>query len=319
MGITVTLDSLRTQCRQRADMVNYNFISSTELDGFINEGVREYYDLMTTHYEDEYFHTRAFIDIGSSATVYELPSNFYKMKGVDVRQSANDNRYVSIVPFMFNERNRYAFNANSLPNTTVRIRYVPTVKTLTDTAMTFTDSEVSVANDTINYAGHEFYTGQKITFSTTGTLPSGLSTGTNYWVIRVDEDYFKVASTLSNALETETAIDITAAAGGGTHTINGNKDRMDFINGYETYPIWKAVSMMLEKEESDTSVATNNMDRMRQRIESTGANRDAGMPQRIVDTGNINDREIVLYKETNIRYRVVGDNIEFLYLGYVGI
>ena len=50
MASTVTLSTLRTQSRERADMVNSNFISDTELDDFVNEALLEYYDLMTTHY-----------------------------------------------------------------------------------------------------------------------------------------------------------------------------------------------------------------------------------------------------------------------------
>lgn len=62
-------------------------------------------------------------------------------------------------------------------------------------------------------------TGNAVTLTTTGTLPAGLSTGTNYFVIRVDQNAgtFKLATTIANA-NASTAIDITDT-GSGTHTI----------------------------------------------------------------------------------------------------
>jgi hypothetical protein len=48
--------------------------------------------------------------------------------------------------------------------------------------------------------GHSFKPGDEIEFSTTGTIPSGISSGTNYWCIVVDADTIKVASSLANAL-----------------------------------------------------------------------------------------------------------------------
>jgi hypothetical protein len=57
----------------------------------------------------------------------------------------------------------------------------------------------------------------KVAATTTGTLPGGLS-ATNYFVISVDASTIKLASSLANAAA-GTAVDITSAAGGGTHTL----------------------------------------------------------------------------------------------------
>lgn len=84
-------------------------------------------------------------------------------------------------------------------------------------ATSFVDGDVSVANNTITETSHGYLTGLKGQLTTTGTLPTGLSTLTNYWIIKVDNDTYKLASSLANA-QAGTAIDITAAAGGGTHT-----------------------------------------------------------------------------------------------------
>jgi hypothetical protein len=84
---------------------------------------------------------------------------------------------------------------------------------------TFVDGDVSVGNDTITETAHGFTTGEgpiRLTNSG-GALPTGLATGTDYWVIVDDADTIRLATSRANALA-GTDIDITAAAGGGTHT-----------------------------------------------------------------------------------------------------
>lgn len=82
---------------------------------------------------------------------------------------------------------------------------------------TFEDADVDVDADSIAISAHGFYTGLKVAATTTGTLPAGLS-ATDYYVIRVDADTIKLASSAANAIA-GTAVDITAAAGTGTHTL----------------------------------------------------------------------------------------------------
>lgn len=60
-------------------------------------------------------------------------------------------------------------------------------------------------------------TGTAVTVSSSGSLPSGLSASTNYFVIKVTATTYKLATTIANA-NAGTAIDITSA-GTGTHTV----------------------------------------------------------------------------------------------------
>lgn len=82
----------------------------------------------------------------------------------------------------------------------------------------FIDGDVTVGSDTLNISSHSFTDLQRVQASTTGTLPAGLSTSTDYYIIYVDSDNVKLASSIANAVA-DTAVDITAAAGGGTHTL----------------------------------------------------------------------------------------------------
>ncbi len=322
MASNVTLTSLRQQARRRADMVNSNFVADDELDEFLNESLLELYDVLTMHYGDEYFHTTHHISIGPTSNFYALPGDFYKLKGVEISQNATNppTRYVSVVPFMFPERNRYAYNSTQLPSRTIRLRYVPTGKRLVDTStttQTFETTDVDTTNDVITETDHGYSTGDIVQFTTTGGLPAPLALSTDYFIIRKTDDTFALGLTLQNAFD-EVLIDLTTV-GSGTQTIGGSLNKFDFVNGWEAYVIWRAAEMMLEKEESDTTTAARNVQRQMARIEQAGSNRDAGHPQRIVDIDDINDIELRIFQETNIRYRVNGRNIEFIYVGYLGV
>jgi len=56
------------------------------------------------------------------------------------------------------------------------------------------------------------------------------------------------------------------------------------ISGWQEYVIVRAAKYALDKEESDTTKLTEEIAFLKQRIEETAANRDAGQPDRISDT-----------------------------------
>lgn len=88
----------------------------------------------------------------------------------------------------------------------------------TPSATTFVDADIHLVNNSITKASHGLTTGLKGQVSNAGgALPTGLSGSTDYFVIVVDANTYKLASSLSNA-NAGTAEDITAASGGGTHT-----------------------------------------------------------------------------------------------------
>jgi len=84
----------------------------------------------------------------------------------------------------------------------------------------FAVGDVNTATDTISEPGHGMATGDgPFRLSTTGTLPTGtgIAVDTNVFIIAVDVNSYKLATSKANALA-NTAIDITAA-GSGTHTL----------------------------------------------------------------------------------------------------
>lgn len=80
----------------------------------------------------------------------------------------------------------------------------------------FAPGDVNIFADKITVVAHGFSTGLKGQFSSTGTLPGGLSAATDYWIIRLDSDNFSVAASLADA-EAGTAVLINST-GSGTHT-----------------------------------------------------------------------------------------------------
>lgn len=86
--------------------------------------------------------------------------------------------------------------------------------------LTFVDGDVNTGTDEITITGHGLNR-QDIIYLTNsgGALPSGLSANTPYYVIVVDANTIQLATSSSNAAS-GTPIDITAAAGGGTHSLH---------------------------------------------------------------------------------------------------
>ena len=109
MATTMTLTELKNAVRQRSDMENSQFVKDAELISYINQSYFELYDLLIQKYGDNYFVASpySFTTDGTSED-YTLPSDFYKLLGVDLALSNSTDSWVTIKPFNFAERNRYA-------------------------------------------------------------------------------------------------------------------------------------------------------------------------------------------------------------------
>lgn len=109
--------------------------------------------------------------------------------------------------------NTNEFNVKSASVAGVLVEYTVAAST----ADTFVDGDVDTTEDTITLTSHGWVTGRKVALTTSGVLPTGLS-ATDYYIIKVDANTVKLATSLANA-QAGTQVDITAAAGGGTHTL----------------------------------------------------------------------------------------------------
>ena len=95
-------------------------------------------------------------------------------------------------------------------------------------AKTFAASDVNTTTDAISSTSHNYYTGLVGQFTTTNTLPSGLSLLTDYYIIASTTNTFSVASSKANA-DSGTVINLTTqGVGDHTFTPRGNIDGMKF-------------------------------------------------------------------------------------------
>lgn len=88
--------------------------------------------------------------------------------------------------------------------------------------------------DTIEIGDHGLSTGDgPIQFTTSNTLPGGMSLATDYWIIFVDADNFQLADSLADAINgTEIAL---SSAGTGTHTLVDTPDTKRLNDGLFYY------------------------------------------------------------------------------------
>lgn len=114
---TWTLAQLRTRVRERADMVHSQFVSDSEVNGYISNSYAKFYDLVTSAYVDDYVSDPVEFTI-SSGNTYALPSTFYKLVGLDFYYGSD---WVEVRNFNFNLRNSKvsAYNVS---------RYHPTLR-----------------------------------------------------------------------------------------------------------------------------------------------------------------------------------------------
>lgn len=169
MSTSVTLSQLMVAVRQRADMLpnGYTptlngtdyFVTDVELISYINQSLFELYDLLISSYGANYYvkNPPYSFTTTSNTNLYALPSDFYKLLGVDLQLAST--AAVNIGPFEFIERNRftapnlqsfmgrtnlrYRLNGDNLwlspiPATgqTIKVWYVPKMATLDALAST---------------------------------------------------------------------------------------------------------------------------------------------------------------------------------------
>ncbi len=123
MSTTMTLGQLMTAVRQRADMTTAGyapsltgtdfFVSEPELISYINQSYFELYDLIVAAYGTNYYVATPYTFTTDGVNeMFALPSDFYKLLGVDLSLSGgNPGSWLTVRAFEFNDRNRY-----SVPN-----------------------------------------------------------------------------------------------------------------------------------------------------------------------------------------------------------
>ena len=162
-----TLAELRNQIRDRADQpgsTNSGFIKNSEFNTWINSSITELHDLLVTTYGADYYLDSNDINLVNGTATYALPADFYKLKGVDLRNGSQSQAY-SLRPFNFNERNNYSLYSNTIYENYKynilgnNIKLIPKESVATGDILTlwYHPKAVTLVNDTDNFDGINGY------------------------------------------------------------------------------------------------------------------------------------------------------------------
>jgi len=118
---SVTLTTLLTRVRQRADAESSDFFTDALLTTFLNASLDELYELIATTFTGTYFYTKSTFTTVLNTDV-ALPADFFKLLGVDLNVDGTG-RPMDLEPVNFKERNSY--QENSVAGLTGAIHYIP--------------------------------------------------------------------------------------------------------------------------------------------------------------------------------------------------
>lgn len=101
MAYNKTVSTLRAEIQERGEIPT-NYVSNSELTAWMNGSLAELYDLVVDQNKDFYVSTNT-IAITSGNTEYSLPTDFYRLVGVDIEDSSGQN--YAMRKYQFHERN----------------------------------------------------------------------------------------------------------------------------------------------------------------------------------------------------------------------
>jgi len=101
---TITVGTIKTRARNKADMVNSNFIGETELLAYVNESYFAFYDLMVSRFEDYNLGDPTSFTISSGSSTHTVDADFYKLVGID--KSYGGDRWYPLRSTPWRSRNR---------------------------------------------------------------------------------------------------------------------------------------------------------------------------------------------------------------------
>ena len=279
----VSLSELRLLAQQRADMENSQFITADEWRRMINRGYAELYDLIVTSANSEdYFLKSSTISLTSGTATYDLPTDFYKSRGVDLNTGGAK---VPLRRYNFAER-----NAGGLYSVASDMRYH-----IQGNSIVFNPEPAS--SDTVTI----FYIPSPAKFQeyTTTAIGRGATTqwtiGTHSLQIGDLLDATGFLATTYNVNQTVTAIGAATvntdlnSAGLADPTVFGSiESRYDFYSGWDQFVITAVSIEALIKEEADVSALFAIKQQIMDRIIAVSEMRDLGEPTTVTDVSNYN-------------------------------
>ncbi len=274
----VNLTELRLLTRQRADQENSQFVNDTELTRYLNNSWGELYSLINENFNEDYFTTTSTVSMVSGTDTYDLPSDFYKMRGVDLVVTSTES--VPLKRYNWAQRTRNALTVyardykyrvqkgsivfSPVPSTTdsVKLYYIPSPKRLLSKDTTAITRGTSTMWTT---GSHEFVIGDLIT-------------GQNFLATDYNVDQ-TVTAVGANTVTT----DLNSAGLSDPTSYGSIESRFDFYSGWDEYIIIDSAIKIMIKEEADATALLLQKNQLRERIITESQNRDAGEPETVTD------------------------------------
>lgn len=289
-----SLGAIRIQAIQRADMENNPSVSTAEWNSYITNSYKELYDILVSAYGNDYYVATPYQFQITGLNLYALPTNFYKLLGVDLQYSASPTGWITLKRFEFIDRNKGAYlNSAVTISSLAQLWYIPeptTLQYMPYCSTTINSTTVGVSDSTDLVVGMSVY---------------GNGIAPNTYIISID--------TTLNTIVISTAALITQPVVILQMWIDSTT--IDGISGWEEYVIIDAAIKSAIKNEFDT---VNDLRiqkaEMKQRIMDMAEGRDAGQAHHVSDALTVNGFGYGLSNLgiANIRYRLNGSNIQFV-------
>jgi len=107
--MSVTTEQLIAQAQEAADLTNVaDYVTPAQWLAWLNDGKNELHRFVTNKFKATYYRTYDFV-LAAGESQITLPSNFWRLKGLDI--DADTPRRREVRPFNFAERNRYRQNS----------------------------------------------------------------------------------------------------------------------------------------------------------------------------------------------------------------
>ena len=103
-----TLETLRNDAKALSDLEDSAFVSDAQWKTFINNGYKKLYNTLLQLHED-YFIKSVDLGVVGQQEDYELPENFFKIRGVDLLPGGDSTFPITLYPFQWEERNRFRY------------------------------------------------------------------------------------------------------------------------------------------------------------------------------------------------------------------
>lgn len=294
LSSTVTLGSLRLQAQQRADLEGSSVISTPEWNQYISQSYKRLYDMLIAAYGNDYSVASPYQFSITGTQLYSLPTDFYKLLGVDIASSASLTGWLTLKKFEFIDRNKYSFqNPLPIPSSTVQLWYIPEPTSLQFQPLCST----TLSSTTIGIGSYSSAITAGMSVSGSG-IPAGTT-------------IVSVNTTLNTAVLSVAATSTQARV---TLSFWIDSTTVDGISGWEEYIIVDAAIKANVKQEFPVDDLRIQKAEMVSDIQSMAEGRDAGQAHHVSDVLSVNT-PIGLIGAANLKYRLLGSQIQFIPCG----